>query len=361
MNESKNRILLVDDCPDDIHVLMENLEDYAVVAATSGVKALEFAAKNPPPDIILLDVMMPDMDGYETCRRLKDHPVTRDIDVIFVSARDTLEEKLAGYDAGCSDYLVKPVQPEELLQKVKLAINNKYIRAEAGQVAMVAISSAGEQGVVLDFMRRSFSVDSVEALADLIVEATASYGLENSVEIRCHQQTVHRSTKKPIPPIEVELFKRLRDRDRIMTFSKRAIFNFGPVSLLIKNMPDDEEKCGRLRDHLAILLEAAQARLGSLELDQALTQLVTDSEQTLNEIQTNQRAHKEAALHIMDDTMKALEASFLSYGLTEEQEVYLTTIVQDGIDHSLNNFEQGLKADKQMRELFDRLMQIAKR
>ena len=75
--DAKKQVLIVDDSPDDIHVLMENLkQEYAVLAATSSAKALEMAGANPPPDVILLDVMMPECDGYETCRMLKAHPET---------------------------------------------------------------------------------------------------------------------------------------------------------------------------------------------------------------------------------------------------------------------------------------------
>ncbi len=97
MNTEKKRILIVDDSADDIHFVMESFStDYAVLAATSGEKALQIADRDPRPDVILMDVEMPGMNGYETCRRLKEAESTRDIDVIFVSSHDTTEEKLAG-------------------------------------------------------------------------------------------------------------------------------------------------------------------------------------------------------------------------------------------------------------------------
>ena len=132
MIAEKKRILIVDDSADDIHVLMENLkQDYAVLAATCGEKALELAGKTPRPDVILMDVSMPDMDGYETCRSIKQNPETQNIDVIFVSANDTANEKIIGYEAGGSDYLIKPVQPGELLQKIKLVFKNREVLEDA--------------------------------------------------------------------------------------------------------------------------------------------------------------------------------------------------------------------------------------
>ncbi len=134
MTAEKKCVLIVDDSANDIHLLMENLkQDYAVLAATSGKKALEIVSNNPKPDVILMDVVMPDMDGYETCRRLKQNPETRNTQVIFVSANDCVEERLLGYKAGGWDYLIKPVQPDELLQKIKLAIKNLEVLEESAQ------------------------------------------------------------------------------------------------------------------------------------------------------------------------------------------------------------------------------------
>ena len=126
MDEERKTILIIDDNPDDIHMLMENLKsEYAVLAATSGEKGLAIAAKEKKPDLILMDVVMPVMDGYETCRRIKDEWETADIDVIFISAHDSVEEKLAGYDAGGSDYVIKPFSPDELMKKVQVSLKNK--------------------------------------------------------------------------------------------------------------------------------------------------------------------------------------------------------------------------------------------
>ena len=369
MSVDKKHVLIVDDSANDIHVLMENLkQDYAVLAATSGDKALQLANKDPHPDVILLDVVMPNMDGYETCRRLKADPLSRDIDVIFVSAYDTTEEKLAGYEAGASDYLIKPVQSKELLQKVKLAIKNREVRdaisAEkdmAMKTAMTAMFNAGEQGVVLDLMRRSCEVVSIEDLARLIVEAAGNYGLECSVQIRSSWQLVNASSAEPMSPLEKELMLRLKDSGRIREAGKRFIANFGDISLLVKNMPEDDDKRGRLRDHLAVMFEGAEARLKALETEAELAMVVRESNQALKDIQAMQALQKERAVQIMDDVMKSVEDSFMSYGLTEEQEKLLLLVVQAGVNRSLDNFELGLAIDEKLQTIVDRLQRVVRR
>jgi DNA-binding response OmpR family regulator len=122
----KSKVLIVDDTPENIQILMETLKDqYAIVAAINGEKALKLAALNPQPNLILLDIMMPGIDGFEVCRRLKDDPATRDIPVIFLSALDDTANKVKGFSFGAVDYMSKPFQPEEVHVRVNthLTIN----------------------------------------------------------------------------------------------------------------------------------------------------------------------------------------------------------------------------------------------
>ncbi|MBT3231985.1 MAG: hybrid sensor histidine kinase/response regulator [Calditrichaeota bacterium] len=133
MNDKKQKstILVVDDEPANIHVLMGTLKnDYAILAATNGQKALEFAARTPTPDLILLDIMMPEMDGYEVCRRLKENPDTSDIPVIFITAMTEIENKTKGFELGAVDYITKPFDPREVEIRVRTHITFKHAKEE---------------------------------------------------------------------------------------------------------------------------------------------------------------------------------------------------------------------------------------
>ena len=124
-------ILVVDDTPGSIGVVQAVLEKagYRVAIATSGEKALQRAAL-VMPNLILLDVLMPGLDGYETCRRLKAQEATRDIPVIFLSGLTETFDKVKGFGLGAVDYLIKPVAPEELLARVRTHVTISRLERE---------------------------------------------------------------------------------------------------------------------------------------------------------------------------------------------------------------------------------------
>ena len=115
----KPTILVVDDVPENIDILTGILkDDYRVRAATNGPSAIALAKKSPP-DLILLDIMMPSMDGYAVCRELKAEQATRKVPVIFVTAMGETEDESRGFEVGCVDYLTKPVSPPIVRQRIK--------------------------------------------------------------------------------------------------------------------------------------------------------------------------------------------------------------------------------------------------
>jgi putative two-component system response regulator len=119
-SSDKPKILIVDDAPENIQMLMETLKgEYKIVAAINGQKALQIAAKDPVPDIILLDIMMPGLDGYQVCEKLKADEKTRDIPVIFVTIMTEEEDEQKGLDMGAVDYIAKPFRPGLVKARVR--------------------------------------------------------------------------------------------------------------------------------------------------------------------------------------------------------------------------------------------------
>jgi putative two-component system response regulator len=122
----KATVLVVDDTPDNLSLMSGLLkDDYKVKVANGGEKALKIAQSDNPPDLILLDIMMPGMDGYEVCQHLKSNPATRDIPVIFLTAKTEVEDEKKGLELGAVDYITKPVSPPIVMARVKTQLSLK--------------------------------------------------------------------------------------------------------------------------------------------------------------------------------------------------------------------------------------------
>lgn len=122
----KEKILIVDDEPDILEIIGYNLkkEGFNVVTATNGKEAISVATEEKP-DLIILDVMMPEMDGMETCYQMRNIPALKDTLITFLSARGEDYSQIAGFDAGADDYITKPVKPRVLVSKVKAILRRK--------------------------------------------------------------------------------------------------------------------------------------------------------------------------------------------------------------------------------------------
>lgn len=125
---AKQTVLVVDDAPENIAVITSLLKDlYKVKIATSGKKALQIAFSPDQPDLILLDIMMPEMDGYEVCEHLKSDPQTLNIPVIFLTAKSDVDDEMKGLEMGAVDYITKPISPPIVLARVRTHLRLKRI------------------------------------------------------------------------------------------------------------------------------------------------------------------------------------------------------------------------------------------
>ena len=153
---TKSSVLVVDDTPDNLHLMSNLLNNiYRVKIANSGLKALKIAASESPPDLILLDIMMPEMDGYEVCKQLKMNPDTMNIPVIFLTSKAEVEDEAKGLELGAVDYITKPISPPIVLARVKnhlalhkqntALINARMIADKANQAKSEFLSSISHE------------------------------------------------------------------------------------------------------------------------------------------------------------------------------------------------------------------------
>lgn len=372
---SQTRILIVDDSPEDIRLLMSELKsEFQITAATSADLALQMIPESLP-DIVLMDVNMPGTDGYTACAILKDSPETASIDVIFLSSNDSTEEVLKGFNAGASDYVVKPYAPLILLSKIKTCIARRqdlHKLAEAakyaGAVAMSAMSDTGDLGTIVNFLRSSFAIKTANDLCSEICSALSAFGLNACAYIYLDDGGVFAGTEGAPSELEMNLIKRIMTSpEPIITIGNRLLLIKPGVVLLIKNLPEAAEKVARIKDHLMILLEGIIAKVISLNSQAKLNQLLSsnisrvikDAEHALIEIRENQEAHKKQSIDIMEKMVTEVEASFFNMGLTDQQEEQLLEIMTKAVSESLSHFEAGLEIDNKISSIIDSLAQVS--
>jgi DNA-binding response OmpR family regulator len=162
------RILVVDDTPNNVKLLADVLaaRGYAVLTASSGPQALELVASQRP-DLVLLDVMMPGMSGYDVCRKIRERPDTAMLPIVMVTALDPGPERVKGIEAGADDFLTKPVNQAEILARVRSLLRIKTLHDELAAVNRTLEGRVSEQGTELARLarlKRFFSPQLAEAL-----------------------------------------------------------------------------------------------------------------------------------------------------------------------------------------------------
>jgi class 3 adenylate cyclase len=173
------KILVVDDTPHNVKLLADLLaaKGYAVITAASGAEALEHVV-NAQPDLVLLDVVMPGMTGYEVCRRIRAGPAGRMLPVVMVTALDPAEERIKGIEAGADDFLTKPINQPELLARVRSLLRIKALYAqleESNRTLERRVAEQVEQLERLSRLKRFFSPQ----LAELILSGGADDPLKS--------------------------------------------------------------------------------------------------------------------------------------------------------------------------------------
>ncbi|RWX43449.1 Response regulator receiver domain-containing protein [Candidatus Electrothrix aarhusensis] len=169
----KHTLLIIDDIVDNLMLLGEAMSsEYKIKVATSGVQGLELAVQNPKPDLILLDIMMPGIDGYEVCRRLKADSRTRHIPVIFLSALDKESDELQGLDAGAVDFITKPFKLEVVRARINTQLELLRMRQQLQTARLKAEAASQSKSVFLANMSHEIRtpMSAIMGMTDLALE-----------------------------------------------------------------------------------------------------------------------------------------------------------------------------------------------
>lgn len=368
------RVAVVEDNPPQRMIMTRLLEkDYVIDAFDSGAAFLA-SASDAKFDAVLLDIEMPEMNGYDTCRRFREQPHGAETPVIFVSAHDTPPERVAAYEAGGDDFVTKPIAAHELNHKLRSAIEHREkVRtltsqsSNAQQVAFTAMLSMGDLGVVIEFLRKSAQATTYSAIAARLIAAMKAWGLHGAVQVRGRHEQVNLNAEGPMSAMQASVLEKLSDIGRIFELGSRAIINFEHVSLLVENLPvDDADKVGRLRDHLAVLAESADMRTAALDAANERSQQKLAVEATLAELQ-NAMQHIDSRTSgglrkCQADLIASIEQlgrTLLTLGLTDTQTNYLDDMIRHAEEDAQGYFDAVAQSDSEFTEVLNRLQRLS--
>lgn len=362
----KTNILIVDDDIDMIELLTETLDDeFIVVSAADGNDALE-KATNLQPEIILLDIGLPNISGYEVCESLKKQlPDTR---IVFVSGSNTPEARQTAYDAGGDDFIAKPFRIAEVLRKIQLLNKSlcysKQLKEEVHSVqstAKNAISSMGEMGGVMSFSRSAAQSKNTESLLkDLVNCLSHSFNLDAAAQLTGYgiQKTLNTTGRSS--PLEAEMLACITsESERIFQVGRRLVFNYPTVIVQVKLADQaDNDLLGRIRDNVAIIVEVAETAFERIintriiERQAELSLKAMDVSKTIiATLDANFREQSGSSLRIFDDLSDRIDEELMFLDLTEEQESKVKSIVKNASSQAADIYASGKAMDEQFEKL----------
>ncbi len=255
-------VLIVDDSPENISIATTVLRDaYRIKVATNGPRALELAEGEDKPDLILLDIVMPDMDGYEVCRRLKANPAVGSIPVIFLSAQSSVEEETRGFEVGAVDYIHKPFSPPIMRARVRAHLLVKEAR-----------DFLHEQNEILErkVQQRTLELSTIQ---DATIAAMASLA-----ETRDNETGNHiRRTQHYVKALALRLKDHPRFRDALTPETIELLFKSAPLhdigkvgvpdSILLKPGRLTADEFEVMKQHTTIGRDAIEAAEAGLNIE----------------------------------------------------------------------------------------------
>jgi len=373
VTEMNFTVFVVEDDPAILTLLDETLNELVAVELFPSAEACLSRLATQKPDLFLLDVGLPGMDGTSLCQQLKDDLDTDAIPVTMMSGIDSIDARLSAYDAGAQDFIVKPFKSAELVRKVKIIKNmleqKRQLSEQAGfaqRTAFSVMNSMSELGVVMQFLSRSFRCATGDEVAQAIFESLTQYDLPGALQYRLRDDVHCVSPQGVDLPLEVSIFERLQTCGRIYQLKNRCVFNFARISILITSMPlDDADKCGRIRDNIAMLGEGADARLAAIEVEQAnrrqrdnALRALKQVESAISVLRESNRDDRLRSAELMQNLLVELEGSFVSLGLTEGQEIHLQELVKGYAELLINIQQRDSKTESQLETVAAALAKI---
>jgi CheY-like chemotaxis protein len=369
MHAMKAKVLIVDDDDFSPIYLAKFLGDrFDFDHAPNGQAALAALAKGNP-DVILMDVEMPGgMNGYQTCRAIKDDKGIQHIPVFFISAHSMAEDRLKAYESGGDDYVSKPFNVEELKFKIGLALASQRKRNELAEkarqatMAMMSIREAANAGAVLGFLSDIVRLSDLELIAETTLRTLQKFRIEGAVQLREGRGHVSRNSAGACTPVEDAVLTKMASDSRIVDLGKRSAFNYQRATIIIYDMPvHDPELYGRLKDTVVKMAEALDVHMrsremaaGALERSSALQKVLKHNAGLSRDIGARVTAQRDAHLNAMRRLAEVAERAGAA-DLPESQKNLLQNLARDILAQAQTAYDHSGELEKSLHALCSNL------
>ena len=335
---------------------------FNVESALNGLEGLE-KVNALKPHIILLDVEMPGINGFEVCDKIKQDPALKDIPVVFLSGRSSQREMIQGYEMGGSDYLVKPFKKEVLVAKLKILIEYREAQRqlqqrahEAQKTAFTAMSGSSELGLVMKFVEKSYDIHSHDELANHLLNLFDTLGLKTVSLFATRRGPKWYTKNNVISPLEKDIVNLLKNDQRFHHFGCRTQINFSHLSILVKNMPiDDMDRYGRLKDLMAPIASSVDSKIQNLNTEDAflvqnqeISVAFNNVQKTIESLTQFLQNNQSEGNRIIKQMFEELNHHIPHMGLEDDQEEYIL----DCIDHAITRAFNIMNASKDIENAF---------
>ncbi len=353
--DSLVNILVIDDDKLSRKIIDRALsgDDFVSEYAVNGEEGIEKAVASAP-DIIILDVEMPGMSGYEVCETIRSTRQIAHIPIVFLSSHSSLRERMQGYEAGGDDYLIKPFEKEDLVLKLKVLARyrdeQKRLRIEfeqAHKTAMIALTGSSELGIAMQFVEKSYGFHDIELLTEALLDVCRQFQLNCIAMIISDDKPIWKSNEEAIKPLEKDMMEMLDRDQRFIDFGGRTIINYQNMSLLVRNMPlDDMDRYGRIKDLMPMLLAAIDSKLNVIKAEHGLAGQSSELMSAFKQIRS-QLYHLAKALimnqndsEILLNTMITnLNTDLLRMGLDDDQEAHVLNTIDNAIEEAIDKLD----------------------
>ncbi|GAA5317644.1 MAG: hypothetical protein AseanaTS_28490 [Candidatus Pelagadaptatus aseana] len=381
MLKHQRTLLVIDDDPMVHFLVEEGLSSQVDIRLTETGEAGIDAAIKHKPDLILLDVSLPDGSGFDVCQKLKNDPDLAETPIIFVSSNTDEASHIKGFTLGASDYVDKPFSPDEVRARIEQIFSFMDQRddmalqiGEATSAAFTAMRGSSELGLAVQF------IEAIHSISDLQMLATTFFGVTNSLDIRCSLLLEDNESRHffksdgMVSPLEKQIMQVVHDRqERFTDFENRTIITYPKASLLVKNMPrDDADRYGHLKDLLPSMMGSTNARMIAIGNEKAITALTRETrttvdhvKDTLGEVGFALEQNQTDVVGLLKGLLEEFEVRIPRMGLEDDQEAYLinrldATInaAQDIIESSHNTSASFLAINRLLHHISARQKQI---